>query len=101
MHLQSLVYSKFPLFSPVDGVDGENKAELLLQKGRAWNVLPDFSPEALECLSRAVKLDPKMVEAWNNLGETYWKKKDVSAAKNCFEGALNYVSILSILIIFF
>ncbi|XP_071508817.1 tetratricopeptide repeat protein 5-like [Diadema antillarum] len=73
-----------------DTVDSSCKAELLLLKGRAWNVLPDFSPEALECLSKAVKLDPKLVEAWNNLGETYWKKKDVKAAKNCFEGALNH-----------
>ena len=74
-----------------DNIDASSKAQVLLQKGRAWNILPSFSPEALDALSRAVKLDPQMVEAWNNLGETYWKKNDVNAAKNCFEGALNYV----------
>ncbi|XP_063971795.1 tetratricopeptide repeat protein 5-like [Lytechinus pictus] len=73
-----------------DSIDASSKALVLLQKGRAWNILPNFSQEALDALSRAVKLDPQMVEAWNNLGETYWKKNDVNSAKNCFEGALNY-----------
>ncbi|RVE60483.1 hypothetical protein OJAV_G00181250 [Oryzias javanicus] len=65
-----------------------NKAEFLLLKGRCLNVTPDFCPRAEECLSRAVKLDPSLVEAWNILGEQYWKKKDLIGAKNCFTGAL-------------
>ncbi|XP_071823555.1 tetratricopeptide repeat protein 5-like isoform X2 [Apostichopus japonicus] len=68
----------------------ESKSEFLLLKGRALNILPEFSPEALDCLSKAVKLDPKLVEAWNHLGECYWKKKDIENARNCFTGALNY-----------
>ena len=63
----------------------------MLQRGRALNVMPEFSSEALECLSKAVKLDPKLVEAWNQLGECYWKNKDIEAARNCFNGALNHV----------
>uniref|UniRef100_A0A8C6U9N8 Tetratricopeptide repeat domain 5 n=1 Tax=Neogobius melanostomus TaxID=47308 RepID=A0A8C6U9N8_9GOBI len=66
----------------------KQKAEFLLQKGRCLNVSPDFSAIAEECLSRAVKLEPTLVEGWNILGEQYWKKGDLTGAKNCFTGAL-------------
>lgn len=69
----------------------KHKAEFLLQKGRCLNVTPDFSAVAEECLSRAVKLEPGLVEAWNTLGEQYWKKGDLTGAKNCFTGALQQV----------
>ncbi|XP_013885052.1 tetratricopeptide repeat protein 5 [Austrofundulus limnaeus] len=78
----------------------KHKAEFLLQKGRCLNATPDFSAVAEECLSRAVKLEPGLVEAWNTLGEQYWKKGDLVAAKNCFTGALqqnkNKVSLRSL-----
>nr|XP_046236336.1 tetratricopeptide repeat protein 5 [Scatophagus argus] len=66
----------------------KHKAEFLLQKGRCLNVGPDYSAIAEECLSRAVKLEPGLVEGWNILGEQYWKKGDLTGAKNCFTGAL-------------
>lgn len=66
----------------------KHKAEYLLQKGRCLNAAPDFSAVAEECLSRAVKLEPGLVEGWNTLGEQYWKKGDLIGAKNCFTGAL-------------
>ncbi|XP_026174814.1 tetratricopeptide repeat protein 5 [Mastacembelus armatus] len=66
----------------------KHKAEFLLQKGRCLNVAPDFSAIAEECLSRAVKLEPSLVDGWNTLGEQYWKKGDLNGAKNCFTGAL-------------
>uniref|UniRef100_A0A667YES6 Tetratricopeptide repeat domain 5 n=2 Tax=Myripristis murdjan TaxID=586833 RepID=A0A667YES6_9TELE len=66
----------------------KHKAEFLLQKGRCLNIAPGFSAVAEECLSRAVKLEPVLVEGWNTLGEQYWKKGDLMAAKNCFTGAL-------------
>ncbi|XP_071765236.1 tetratricopeptide repeat protein 5 [Centroberyx gerrardi] len=66
----------------------KHKAEFLLQKGRCLNIAPGFSAIAEECLSRAVKLEPGLVEGWNTLGEQYWKKGDLMAAKNCFTGAL-------------
>ncbi|XP_064610939.1 tetratricopeptide repeat protein 5-like [Liolophura sinensis] len=67
-----------------------NKAIFHMLKGKALNVLPAYDGKAQEALSKAVKLDPKLVEAWNNLGECYWKCEDIVAAKNCFTGALNY-----------
>ena len=71
-----------------------NKAQFCLLKGKALNVMPDYSSDAMEILSKAVKFDPKLVEAWNHLGECYWKNGEIPAAKNCFTGALNYVSDL-------
>ena len=69
----------------------KHKAEFLLQKGRCLNVAPEFSGPAEESLSRAVKLEPGLVEGWNTLGEQYWKKADLVAARNCFTGALQQV----------
>uniref|UniRef100_A0A8D2ZZP3 Tetratricopeptide repeat domain 5 n=1 Tax=Scophthalmus maximus TaxID=52904 RepID=A0A8D2ZZP3_SCOMX len=63
------------------GGDWGNKAEFLLQRGRCLNVAPDFSTVAEECLSRAVKLEPGLVEGWNTLGEQYWKKETLSVPR--------------------
>ncbi|XP_002735299.1 tetratricopeptide repeat protein 5-like [Saccoglossus kowalevskii] len=67
-----------------------NKATYLMLQGKTLNVLPRYDQGADDALSRAVKLDPKLVEAWNQLGECYWKNKDIEGAKNCFVGALNH-----------
>lgn len=63
-------------------------------RGRALNVLPQYSKEAEDCLSKAVKLDPKLAEAWSYLGECYWKNNQVELARNCFVGSLNHVICL-------
>lgn len=88
---------KFPGLSPphlypffLGSVQGE--AQALMLKGKALNVTPEYSPEAEVLLSKAVKLEPELVEAWNQLGEVYWKKGDVAAAHTCFSGALTHVS---------
>jgi len=71
--------------------------------GRARNVLPDFDSRALEHLSAAVKLNPSFVEAWNELGECYWKAGNALSAKNCFSCALeksrNKVSLRSLSVV--
>ena len=88
-------------FLSTENAEHENKAAYLYMKGRALNVLPQYSSEAEEVLSRAVKLDPKLVDAWNELGESYWKKDDIKEAKNCFNGALVHVRMfLSLLLKF-
>ncbi|KAF6133510.1 tetratricopeptide repeat domain 5 [Phyllostomus discolor] len=68
----------------------QGKAQVLMLTGKALNVTPDYNPKAEELLSKAVKLEPKLVEAWNQLGEVYWKKGDVAAAHTCFSGALTH-----------
>ena len=69
----------------------DNKAQYLVLRGKALNVLPGYHPDAQEALSKSVKLDPKLGDAWVALGECYWSNNDVESAKNCFLGALNYV----------
>lgn len=64
------------------------KTTYFLQYGRALNILSEYSKECEDCLSKAVKRDPSLIEAWNLLGETFWKKSDNLAAKDCFEGSL-------------
>uniref|UniRef100_A0A1Y1M5P0 Tetratricopeptide repeat protein 5 OB fold domain-containing protein n=1 Tax=Photinus pyralis TaxID=7054 RepID=A0A1Y1M5P0_PHOPY len=66
-----------------------HRATFYYLKGKALNVLPHYSKEAEDFLSKAVKLDPKLVEAWNELGECYWKNDNIKEAENCFNGALN------------
>lgn len=68
----------------------KNKSLYLLQKGKALNVTPEYSQEAEEALAKAVKLNPTLVDAWNQLGEVYWKKGDITTARTCFVGALNH-----------
>ncbi len=69
------------------------RARALYHRGRALNVLPSHSPESERLLSRAVKLQPDLVDAWNELGESYAKRGDSENATTCFEGALRHVNI--------
>ncbi|XP_006883152.1 PREDICTED: tetratricopeptide repeat protein 5 [Elephantulus edwardii] len=68
----------------------QGNAQVLMLTGKALNVTCDYSLRAEELLSKAVKLEPELVEAWNQLGEVYWKKGDVAAAHTCFSGALTH-----------
>ncbi|XP_046463732.1 tetratricopeptide repeat protein 5-like [Daphnia pulex] len=71
--------------------------------GRAHNVMPHYDLEAQNYLSSAVKLNPSYVEAWNELGECFWKGGDTLSAKNCFSCALeklrNKVSLRNLSIV--
>jgi len=67
----------------------DNKAVFFYLRGKALNITPSFDQHAEECLSKAVKLDPNLIEAWNQLGESYWKNHNVDAAANCFTGAIS------------
>lgn len=60
-----------------------------LGRGRALNVKDEFSDEAFELLSRAVKLNPKLTVAWVELGNCYWKKSEMELALNCYQSAYN------------
>ena len=60
----------------------------LFYLGKALNVTDSHDPEAENYLAKAVKLDPTLTEAWNNLGKCFFKKGDIEGSKNCFTGAL-------------
>ncbi|EDO45981.1 predicted protein [Nematostella vectensis] len=68
----------------------ENTSRCLYLRGKALNVKSEYDSMAEDALTKAVKLEPKLVEAWNCLGECYWKKGNVAAARNCFVGALSH-----------
>lgn len=74
----------------IDNETIEKKARRTYLKGRVLNVASDHCAEAEQLLSRAVKLEPNLVDAWIELGECYWKRGDVNTAKTCFEGALSH-----------
>ena len=59
-------------------------------------MLTTYSKEAELSLSHAVKQDPLIVDAWNCLGESYWKQGNVQQAYHCFLGGLSHVSGYSI-----
>lgn len=62
-------------------------------RGQFYNFLPNYCPIAESNLTQAVKWDPKLVKAWNRLGECVWKRDDLNTARFCFETALNFVSL--------
>ncbi|XP_031285261.1 tetratricopeptide repeat protein 5-like isoform X1 [Pistacia vera] len=58
-------------------------------RGKILDVVPDYRKEAEDHLSKAVKLNPSLTDAWLCLGVSIWKKGDLPAAKNCFNLALS------------
>lgn len=103
--LKEKLDSTLQLFTELKGqADKSDKARYLFLLGRALNVMPDVNPEAEESLSKALKLNPGLVNAWNELGECFWKRGKTRDAKNCFENALshgrNRVSLRSLSITF-
>ncbi|KAL9251867.1 Tetratricopeptide repeat protein 5-like protein [Drosera capensis] len=60
-------------------------------QGKVLDVFADYKKEAEDHLSKAVKLNPSLVDAWLSLGDCFWKKGDLLSAKNCFVLALSKV----------
>lgn len=52
--------------------------------GRILNICIDYDTNCEKYLSRAVKLDPSMCEAWYELGECLRKREDFKVAVDCF-----------------
>ncbi|KAK6107555.1 Tetratricopeptide repeat family protein [Brugia pahangi] len=59
--------------------------------GRILNICVDYDANCERYLSRAVKLDPSLSDAWYELGECVRKKEDFTTAMDCFRksSALN------------
>merc|ERR1712037_460092 len=68
----------------------DERATFLYLRGRVQNISGEYSPDAEATLSKAVKLNPDLADAWNELGECYMMKQDWKTAKTCFEGALQH-----------
>lgn len=67
------------------------KVDYWFLRGRALNIQPDYSAEAEQCLSKAIKHNPSLVGAWCALGECYWKAGNIQQAHDCFTGSLQHV----------
>lgn len=65
-------------------------AQGLFLKGRALSFLPGQDAKAEELLSKAIKLDPKLLAAWNALGEVHWNTQNYQRSRECFEHALEF-----------
>jgi len=55
----------------------KEKAEMLFLRGKCMDFLPEYSKIAEENLSKSIKLMPTKNEAWDALGNVYWKKRDI------------------------
>lgn len=69
-------------------LEKKQKAHLLYLRGKTLHYLPEYSKQAEDNLSKAIKLVPTKKEAWDALGNVYWKKNDLAACRKCFEGSL-------------
>ncbi|KAM0055806.1 putative tetratricopeptide repeat protein 5, OB [Helianthus debilis subsp. tardiflorus] len=58
-------------------------------RGKILDVFPEYSKKAEDHLSKAVKLNPSLADAWLCLGNCIWKKGDLPATRNCFTLALS------------
>ncbi|XP_059061089.1 tetratricopeptide repeat protein 5-like [Achroia grisella] len=87
---KNALLEKFEAIDVDTQVPTELRAHFLYLKGRCYNLSPTYDPRATQSLSKAVKLNPRLVAAWNELGDCYWKNMNVKDAKASFEGALKH-----------
>eukprot|EP00741_Cyanophora_paradoxa_P013058 tig00020675_g12611.t1 len=91
--IQELVDEALEKLGPQrDDASAKDKARYLYLKGKAHEAFETYNKDAEDALSKAVKLDPSLTDAWNCLGHCYMKKKDYVSARNCFQGAMAQVS---------
>ncbi|KHN76562.1 Tetratricopeptide repeat protein 5 [Toxocara canis] len=65
-------------------------AEHSLLCGRILNICIEYDPRCEKHLIQAIKLNPHLADAWHELGECLWKKKDCEAAVDCFKKSLSH-----------
>lgn len=68
------------------------RAYLHYLHGKLLNAQTNYDKQSENLLSKAIRLEPNLLEAWNALGECYWKKDDLKSAMNCFLAVINHSS---------
>ena len=71
--------------------DAETRGKVLFLRGKALDVCDAHCEEAEDALKKAVKLLPECIEAYNTLGNCFWKRGTADGMKNareCFKNAL-------------
>mmetsp|Transcript_48455 Transcript_48455/g.114406 ORF Transcript_48455/g.114406 Transcript_48455/m.114406 type:complete len:478 (+) Transcript_48455:93-1526(+) len=77
-----------------EGSTPHERAQLHYIRGKTLDIDDEHVPKAEEALSKAVKLDSSLGDAWNQLGLSFWKKGDVSTAHDCWQSTLVHSSSL-------
>ncbi|EGT34160.1 hypothetical protein CAEBREN_24569 [Caenorhabditis brenneri] len=65
--------------------DTNQKALLLYNAGKLFNVLEEYNECGEEYLSTSVRMNPKNPDAWHELGICVMKRRDVEYAQSCFK----------------
>ncbi|KAL4143041.1 hypothetical protein QTP88_005417 [Uroleucon formosanum] len=68
----------------------ENKAQYYYFLGKTLSVTQPVTEECINVFSKAVKLNPTHLDAWNSLGECLVHLKRFSEAKYCFLASLKH-----------
>ncbi|XP_065158278.1 tetratricopeptide repeat protein 5-like [Atheta coriaria] len=89
-HIEDKLQGTMKIFEENKDCEKKCRAKYYYLKGYILNVVPTYCKEAEELLFKAVKLDPKLIRAWNELGDCYCKKNNLQEAAHCFDKALNY-----------
>ncbi|XP_008787617.1 tetratricopeptide repeat protein 5-like isoform X2 [Phoenix dactylifera] len=76
-------------FPPEQRKSPSQRAVYEFLRGKILDAFPDYRKEAEDHLSKAVKLNPSLADAWLCLGNCIWKKGDLPSARNCFSLALS------------
>jgi tetratricopeptide (TPR) repeat protein len=69
-------------------IENLKESELFCIKGLMYSVGDNYKKESEQYLTKSLKLDPTNVQAWNGLGESQIKKKDLPKAEFYFLYAL-------------
>uniref|UniRef100_A0A1I7UJ09 TTC5_OB domain-containing protein n=1 Tax=Caenorhabditis tropicalis TaxID=1561998 RepID=A0A1I7UJ09_9PELO len=68
--------------------DTNQKALLLSEAGKLYNVLEEYNETAEKFLSQAARMNPKNIDTWHELGLCVMKRADLEYAQSCFKIAL-------------
>ncbi|KAL3098900.1 hypothetical protein niasHT_024655 [Heterodera trifolii] len=56
--------------------------------GKILNILPDYEPKCEEQLEQSLRANSTRTDAWLELGQCVWKKRDLIKAHACFKEAV-------------
>lgn len=83
-HIENLLHNSDLIQSPL------NKPKLFYYKGLIQQLISTKSSSSVENnLQKCIKLDPSNINAWNQLGEAYWRRHDLKQSLDCYEHAEN------------
>ena len=76
------------LLAALAPASARERAQIALLRGKLLDSSPAYSAEAEALLTRAVKLEPRSIDAWNALAECVWKGGQLELARACLDEAL-------------